>query len=96
MNDYSTFQPVQPVEETPELDILIGRFQQLNFEIKELIGNLTFKINKIKYMEEIDNAIKRQDLEEKTIINLLEQQLLNLERNRGQLTKIYSHLQTII
>lgn len=100
MNDYLTVQPIP--EQTPEFDILLGRFEQLNIEMQDLLGSVLFKVGRIKNLEEAEierYPTKGQESttsEPMSVIDLLEYQLENLEHNRSQLTRIYSHLQTII
>ena len=82
---------------TPELAVLLNRFENLNMTILDLSNEIAFHINSIKRFPITDlTDVGQPEKETEDALSRLEQQLNRLESSRTRLEQILNHVKTIV
>ena len=82
--------------QTPELAILLSRFEHLNMSISDLSSEIAFHINAIKRFKSDLNLADQTEREPEDVLSQLNQQLNRLESSKDKLEEILNHVKTIV
>lgn len=84
--------------QTPELNLVLSRFEQLNIEILELSNEIAYKLSAIKTIpvEGLSKSELNVVQEPQDVISYFYLQLSNLESSKRRLEDCFNHIKTIV